>query len=188
MIKIIRKFSGLTKSQKTHIIVFLLFMSFMPTKSFLEWKGRDFPQKSEINYSTGVLDYLRTTGKDSKSFTVLRSIEGSSQDTVFGCSYTAFISSTTGSCISRNKVESYLGKQATVGWYYQPSFLGFKNNMPQLVSLEVNGKHLKTYEETVNKNKRKNKIFSFVYLFFTIIFTVIFIFVIYPKDFIYKEK
>ena len=188
MVKIIRKFSGPTKSQKTHIIVFLLFMSFMPTKSFLEWKGRDFPQKSELNYSTGVLDYVRTTGKDSKSFTVLRSIDGSGQDTVFGCSYTAFVSSTTGSCIGRNKVESYLGKKATVGWYYQPSFLGFKNNIPQLVSLEIDGKYLKTYEEIVEKNKSKNKIFSFVYLFFMIIFTVTFAFVIYPKDIIHKEK
>lgn len=184
----LKKISELSKSQKTHIIVFLLLMSFMPAKSFLEWKGRDFPQKSELNYSTGVLGHLSTTGEDSKSFTVLRSIERSGQDMIFGCSYTAFVSSTTGSCIGRKQVESYLGKQATVGWYYQPSFLGFKNNMPQLVSLKVGSKYLKTYEEIVKKNQRKNKIFSFVYLFFTIIFTLTFVFVVYPKDIIYKEK
>ena len=85
-------------------------------------------------------------------------------------------------------VEPYLAKRAKVGWYYQSEFLGFKNNIPQLVSLEIDGKYLKTYEDIVKKNKRKNKIFSFVYLFFMIIFTVTFIFVIYPKDIIHKEK
>ena len=188
MLKNIRKFSELSKSQKIHIILFLLFISFMPIKSFLEWRGRDFPQESELQYSTGTLEYSRAPGKDSKSFTVLRSAEQVGEEIAYGCSYTAFLSSTTGSCMGLKRIEPYLGKDAIVGWYAQPSFLGFKNKIPQLVSLEVNGEYLKTYGETVTLNTRTNVVLGLIYLFFIVIFTFTFFLIVYPKDTVHKAK
>lgn len=172
--------------QKASIILFLLCLSFMPVNNFLEWRGRDFPQKSELNYSTGTLEYSRAPGKNSTSFIILRSIDGSGQDTAFGCSYTAFTSSTTGSCMGLRSVEPYLAKRAKVGWYYQSEFLGFKNNRPQLVSLEVDGKYIKTYEETKRIYKITNKSGLFICLFFMALSIFIFIFFLYPKDNIHK--
>lgn len=188
MLKKISKFKDLSKSQKIHIIVFLLFISFMPIKTFLEWRGRDFPQDSELNYSTGTLEYSRAPGKDSKSFTILRSTEQVGEEIVYGCSYTAFVSSTTGSCMGLKRIEPYLGKTATVGWYDQPSFLGFENNVPQLVSLEVDGKYIKTYEEVFQANRRSHVVLGLICLFYTIFSIFLFIFIVYPKDIIYQEK
>ena len=188
MIKKIRKFSELTKSQKIYIIVFLLFISYMPAKVFLEWKGRDFPQESALNYSTGILKYSRSHGKNSRSFIILRSVERPYKNTVYGCGYSAFTSSASGSCFGLKEIEPYSNKQATVGWYDQSSFLGFKNNKRQLVSLEVDGKQIKTYEETSRIIMKINKSKIYIYFFFIALTTFLFIFCFYPKDVIVNPQ
>ncbi|MGO2559998.1 MULTISPECIES: hypothetical protein [unclassified Psychrobacter] len=187
MFKNIRKFSKLSKSQKIHIILFLLFISFLPTKYFLEWRGRGFPQESQLNYSTGILEYTRTTGKRSRSLIILEPIEYSDEKVVYGCSYTAITSGSSASCLDLKSVEPYLGKHAVVGWYDQPSFLGFKNDTPQLVTLKIDDKHLKTYDETFRANKKSHVLLGFVCLFLTVLYTFIFIKILYPKDVAHKK-
>jgi hypothetical protein len=122
------------------------------------WQGMGFPKKSELMYSKGTLESL-TTGlhKSRRSYVALRSPERASQKIVYGCTYSAYDSGFA-SCVGERTLKPYLGKQATVGWYYQPQFLGFQNNTPQLVSLEVEGKYLKTYEDRLKINTIKNRI------------------------------
>ena len=181
MIKKIRKFSELTRSQKIHIAAYLLFVLFLASKCFLEWKGRDFPKEAELNYSTGFLEHSRTLGRNSKAYIGLRSMQDANKITRYDCSYTAFISSTSGSCMDLSGVEAYLDKKATVGWYYQSNFLGFENSMPQLVSLEVADKHLKTYEEVARLNRKVNIVKSITYLFFTTFYSFLYFRFFYPK-------
>ena len=181
MFKNLRKFSELSKSQKIHIVILLLTLFFFPSKLLLEWSGRNFPLKSELHYSEGVLDY--------EWFGVtLKSIEEPSKDIVFICHYTAFTTRDSGSCMDRKNIEPYLDKPAKIGWYFQSDFLGFSNDFPQLVTLEVEGEQKRYYEKTLKFTKDANMIFLGITLFINIFWLWIFMKIVYPKDTIYEEK
>ena len=168
----IERFKSLSKTKKTYIIIFLSSLCFYPSKVILEWRGRDFPLKSELQYSEGILDY-------GGYGITLKSIKDSREKTVFSCHYTAFTTRDSGSCMDFKYIEPYLDKPAKIGWYYQKDFLGFNNSLPQLVSLEVDGEKIKYYEKTVKINKNINT-GSFVISFsMSIILTLIFTKIIY---------
>ncbi len=68
-------------------------------------------------------------------------------------------------------IEPYLGKTATIGWYQQSDFLGFNNSTPQLVTLSVEGEHIKTYEKTAQQIGSHNRIFT-IFSFFAMLFMI----------------
>lgn len=169
-----------SKEQKLYIAGFLLFFSYLLMHYLLEFNGRDFPQQSELRYSTGILEYSRAPGKNSLSFIILQPIERTDKKMAFGCSYSVALSSA-GSCMDLKSTEPYAGKTARVGWYRQSKFLGFENRLPQLVTLEVEGKHVKTYEGTYELLNRLNKSNTYTTLFFMALSIFLFVFCFYPK-------
>lgn len=175
MNNIIRKLRASILDNKIYSAFTLLIAVCLMLNSAFSWQGRDFPKKSELMYSEGTLESL-TTGlhKSRRSFVVLRSPKRASQKIVYGCTYSAYDSGIS-SCVGEKTLEPYLGKQATIGWYYQPQFLGFQNNMPQLVSLEVEGKYLKTYEDRFNRHNRKNLINIFMVFFWLVLMSPVII-------------
>lgn len=174
-------FKSLSKSQKIHIIILLLTLCFFPSKLLLEWSGRNFPSKSELHYSEGTLDY--------EGFGVtLKSIEEPSKKIVFSCHYAAFTTRDSGSCMDRKNIEPYLGKPAKIGWYFQSEFLGFENNFPQLVTLEVEREQKRSYKQTLKFTKDTNMIFLGITLFVNIFWSWLFMKIVYPRDILYQKK
>ena len=39
----------------------------------------------------------------------------------------------------------------SIGWYRQQLFLWFKNNMPQLVTIEISDEAVRSYDDTAKK-------------------------------------
>mgnify|MGYP000907661523 CR=1 FL=1 len=140
----LKKFKEKSACQKFDTFLNVSFISFFIVLNFLEWKGRDFPQESELRYSEGIIT-------DTGFSMAIQSTEAPNQITVYGCSYNVFGLIDSGSCMDFKYLEPRLGKYATVGWYEQSSFLGVSNKLPQLVSLDVKGgkEDLQiTYEDT----------------------------------------
>ena len=46
-----------TLSQKLYLVGYLLFVLFILFNTILPWKGRDFPNKADILYSEGTINY-----------------------------------------------------------------------------------------------------------------------------------
>lgn len=137
------------------------------------WQGRDFPDESEINYSEGTLKVERQrTGKASTAYFIVVTPKNSLRGVNYYCSYAAYHELATAWCLRKEELEPYLNQQVRVGWYQQKSFLWFDNSHPQLVSLSVNGKIIRSYDDTLNLIKKNNdrarigNIVIFIILFF----------------------
>ena len=113
-------------------------------------------------------------------------VNNTKENQVFGCSYSAYSTPSTSVCISKKYIEDYIGKKAIFGWYYQTDFFGFHNPIPQLVSINVDGKYIKSYEDTKKNFLKMNIGRSFISLINIIISFLIFYKLIYPLDSIKK--
>ena len=69
---------------------------------------------------------------------------------MFACSFSPFGNGSTSSCGDTKVLKPYVGNLVTVGWYEQPEFLGFKNDTPQLVTIEMDNEIIRSYEQTYN--------------------------------------
>ena len=56
-------------------------------------------------------------------------------------------------CGGLKNLAPYINKEVTIGWYEVDDFLGFKNEMPQLVTIEMDGRIMRSYEHTAEKVK-----------------------------------
>lgn len=137
---------------------FFLFVSIsMGTK----YSGVGFPKEGGLSYTTGILgleDNVRTT----KHLTLDNVKDGLGYQT-FSCGYSFFDNGRSSGC-GDNFYDPYLNKEATIGWYIQDKFLIFKNDMPQMVTLEVDNKVVVSYADTRKKIDDKNKIYKFWFL------------------------
>ena len=130
-----------------------------------------FPEKSELQYSTGIFDTersLRATNHVS-----LTNIDGSNEYKVFSCSYSPFSNQRSSSCGDVKNLEPYMNKEVTIGWYQVKPFLGFKNEIPQLVTIDIDGETMRSYEHTAVKvaRKRHGRIYVLapIYLLFVLL-------------------
>lgn len=176
-----------TLSQKIYLIGYLLFVLFILFNTILPWKGRDFPNKAEILYSEGTINYnYQQDGRSKRLLLILDNVNNTKEHQVFGCSYSAYSTPSTSVCISKKYIEDYIGKKAIFGWYYQTDFFGFHNPIPQLVSINVDGKYIKSYEDTKKNFLKMNIGRSFISLINLIISFLIFYKFIYLLDSIKK--
>ena len=162
----IDKFKNKSLSQKFDTILNTLFIFFFIAWNILDWQGRGFPQESELHYTEGII-------ADTEFSIALQSLSDPNQLTLYGCSYNVFNLGVSGSCMGRKYLEPRLGKNAKIGWYYQPGFLGKSIKLPQLVTLEVEGgkKDLQiTYEDTKKLIFNSNMIRGSTSLFGVLIF------------------
>lgn len=108
-----------------------------------------FPEKSELQYSTGIFDTERSLR--STNHVSLTNIDGSNEYKVFSCSYSPFSNQRGSSCGDNKNLAPYINKEITIGWYKVDSFLGFTNEMPQLVTIEMDSDTMRSYEHTANE-------------------------------------
>lgn len=176
-IKTLRNFKDLTKSQKIHLVFFIGFLIFILLQPIMKWRVA-IPSESDLQYSEGTLDYIGIG--DGDILVILWPTKKLQDVIVFGCSYSADTSASNNTCMGRKYLEPYLEKRAKIGWYDQPSVLGFKNNVRQMVTMKSNGDYLKTYEKTKRINAAQNKTLVGITLFFFLLYTYVFFRIVYP--------
>lgn len=139
------------------ICAFLFSFGIIYTSMFYQSFG--FPNANEIQYKTGVFKtYKKNAGGGRGGSNIVTSIALASDKghiTDFDCSYSALEQPTY--CFSIEQLTNYRNQQAQIGYYYQKDFLWFSNKLPQIASLEINGKQIQSYQETKQKIKETNK-------------------------------
>lgn len=70
----------------------------------------------------------------------------------------------------------YINQTVNIGYYYQKDFLWFNNTTPQLVSLTVNKKIIRSYEDTLYEIKDNQRSFWYFHGIFGIFFVALFLF------------
>lgn len=148
---------------KGNFIVSVIFFIVISTIFAMKVPATDLPEKSEIQYSTGVF-HIVTPAKFVNHVELSR-IGGSNDSNVFSCAYNAFSNGKQSSCGDTKFLKPYVDKEVTVGWYQQKAFLGFENELPQLVSIELDSKIMKSYEETVKTSKGLQYVNIGLYIF-----------------------
>lgn len=147
---------------KGNFIVSVIFFIVLSSIFAMKVPATDLPEKSEIQYSTGIFHIV--TPAKFVNHVELRRIGGSNDSNVFSCAYNAFSNGKQSSCGDTKFLKPYVDKEVTVGWYQQKAFLGFENELPQLVSIELDSKIMKSYEETVKTSKGLQYINIFIYI------------------------
>ncbi|MGP5505629.1 hypothetical protein [Psychrobacter celer] len=135
---------------KGNFIFSVAFFIVMSAICAVQFPATDVPEKTEIQYSTGIF-HIVTPAKFVNHVDLSR-IGGSNDSKVFSCAYNAISNGRQSTCGDTKFLQPYVGKEVTIGWYRQQPFLGFKNDMPQLVSIEMNGEIMRSYEQTAKTN------------------------------------
>lgn len=105
-----------------------------------------FPEESKLHYSTGVFEIEKAM--QSTNHVLLRQIDNGHSYQVFSCSYSPFGNQRASSCGDNKYLAPYVSKEVTIGWYNVDRFLGFENDIPQMVTLEVDGEVIRDYNYT----------------------------------------
>lgn len=126
------------------------------------YQGIDFPKEHELKYSTGVFSMVKQS--KATNYVRLSQINGGGNSMVYSCAYSPFGNGESSSCGSKKSLEPYANKMVTGGWYEQPEFLGFKNEMPQLVTIEIDGEVMRSYAERETYIKELQRIYLYFLL------------------------
>lgn len=150
----LRIISILGMSFVTVLSVWLLIIQPMSTK-----RGRYFPEPSQVQYSEGTLKGYVQRGAKGYQYSILTlTPKGTLKAQPYFCNYAAAHNSTY-DCINWADLQPYLNQPDRIGWYYHPDYLWFHNPHPQLVSLEVAGEMVRSYDDTKNMVYRKPTLF-----------------------------
>ena len=110
------------------------------------YQGIGFPKESELKYTTGIFNIVEQP--EYVNHIMLNRIDGKNKSQLFTCSYSPFGNGTSSSCGDTKYLNRYTENVVTVGWYEQKEFLGFKNNISQLVTIEINDEISYSYDDT----------------------------------------
>ena len=148
----------MTPLQKIYAVCFVAFTLFNVFHSYMSSVVYIVPE-SELNYASGVI--TQTKSRTQLTEIALETDRGLMR---FSCHYRAYTEYSDGVCYNNTTMVPYLGKTATIGWYHQPSYLGFHNDLPQLVAVDVDDKTLesRSYERTYDAKIRYAKIQAFI--------------------------
>lgn len=140
--------------------LFLAVCLFIFSCLLVDYRGIEFPQKSELQYYTGTLNILKTRAGDYDSRATNKHIAFYDKKTKviyeFSCAYSA-IDSDYNSCGSDDDFAPYIGKIVIIGWYEQKKFLWIENKRKQMVTLKTKDEVIRSYEDTSAKIKSHQK-------------------------------
>lgn len=133
------------KTRYIYIILFALCSLYTILSTAIQWKVIPNAQ-DDIQYSLGVVG-INKTSDGTAMLTLLPS--ALLKDTMyFGCSYSMNLSANGNKCLDEKTLALAKGEFAKVGWYEPKGVFTIKNPYPQMVSIEVDGKYLKSFNET----------------------------------------
>lgn len=126
------------------------------------YQGIGFPKKNELKYTTGVFNIDEQP--EFINYIILTRTENSSDNPLFACSYSPFGNGASSSCGDKKFLTRYVDNIVTIGWYEQEYFLGFKNNVYQLVTIEMNNEIKRSYDETASLVRESGEFYSYVFI------------------------
>lgn len=156
-----------SKSKYFYICLFIIASTYTVFDTAIHWKLT--PSQEEMQYTFGLVGVNSDDGIPTIS--VLPSATLKDQMT-FGCGYSMKSDSHTNQCLNESLLMPIKGSVATVGWYKLKSVFGYQNPYPQMVSLEVDSKYLKSYNETKVMNEGYNQIRGFLTCFILFVYFV----------------
>ncbi|WP_289057442.1 hypothetical protein AADH33_05065 [Psychrobacter sp. KFRI-CH2-11] len=130
--------------------------------SITDHVGIGFPKENELKYTTGVFSIVEQP--EYVNHVILNKINGKSDSQLFTCSYSVFGNGDLSSCGDKKYLVQYVGNVVTVGWYKQKEFLGFKNDVPQLVTIEMNNEIMSSYDKKKKYIKSMNDFNLYIFL------------------------
>lgn len=167
---------GIIKLMSVILVVYYGFLF-----PILKWQGRDFPQKSEIQYSEGIFyfDEIRTASRSGSTVTDMYLVENG-QKIRYYCGYSAYHIASSDYCFPNNEdARAYIGKTVKVGWYYQQDFLWFHNPHRQLVDFKVNGENLYHFYDKKQQNIKDANFSLIIFFVFYNIFAGAFCYIVF---------
>lgn len=118
---------------------------------------KNIPNHEHISYAQGTLKLSKiksskytTSGTQVRLLTNNKTIE-------FDCSYAINFFNAECGILDNVIHSSHSNKPARIGWYYQKPFLFHTNSYPQLISLEVDGHLIWSYQQTLDELKIRQK-------------------------------
>lgn len=161
-------------------------------------RGDYIPKIHEIEYSEGLLRayYKKFDEDDGDGARDLLVVQMSGQkftkkplSNIYYCNYNVIHKPNTSFCLKEDEIVQHNGKPAKIGWYVSKPFLWYDNPYPQLMTLEVDGKSIISYDYMQSELKemnRSDKVIDFIFLIFITFFMMIFMLIpwniIYPKQ------
>ena len=130
--------------------------------SITDHVGIGFPEENELKYTTGVFSIVEQP--EYVNHVILNEINNKNHSQLFTCSYSAFGNGELSSCGDEKYLVQYVGNVVTVGWYKQKEFLGFKNDVPQLVTIEMNNEIMSSYDKKKEYIKSMNDFNLYIFL------------------------
>ncbi|WP_066803879.1 hypothetical protein [Moraxella oblonga] len=136
-----------------------------------------FPDKSAIQYSEGTLKTIKRRASRHHTVTDVVLVPFDSKvGTTYYCDYTAQHTAVSSSCLPEEKIAPYRNQSVRIGWYQKSDVLWFHNPHPQLVSLEVDGEVIRSYEYSLKIAKDRIGIGDIiVYGFITIGWGIVYV-------------
>lgn len=145
------KSSKMKKSSYFYVSLFVAASAYTIFNTAIHWKIT--PSQEQVQYTIGLV------GIDSKNGIATLSVLPSptlKDQVTFGCGYSMKSDPKSNQCLDESLLNPIKGTVATVGWYKLRSGFGHKNPYLQMVSLEVGGEYLKSYNETKVLNEGRN--------------------------------
>lgn len=151
--------------------------------------GNQFPHEHELLYESGYLKsyrhmYYLDCGKGGNcdrelveyAMPILVQHPNSAHGHEYFCDYGD--THKDGRCFkSRYLPDEYKNQPAKIGYYVQPDFLWYHAPYRQLVTLEINGKTVRSYQDTVDLIAQRKETEWLIITLFIILFGIILLFV-----------
>lgn len=139
---------------------------YMVTDSLSEIRGQDFPQVNELKYSEGILrayyqKFDESDGDGTIDILMVRLLNQKSNDVPFGnlyyCNYDVRHKPSTSFCLKQTDIIAYNKQYVKIGWYVPKPFLWHNNPHPQIISLQVAGKDILSYDDSKVELEKRNR-------------------------------
>lgn len=126
------------------------------------YQGIGFPKENELNYTTGIFNIIEQP--EYVNHIMLSQVDESNDNKIFTCSYSPFGNGASSSCGDTKYLNRYTGNVVTVGWYEQKEFLGFKNDISQLVTIEMNDEITRSYGDRAKLVKDSGEFYMHIFI------------------------
>lgn len=163
-----------SKPKYLYISLFVIASSYTVFDTAMNWKLT--PSQEQIQYTFGLVGIDSNDGVTTVSVLPSASLK---DRITFGCGYSMKSDSQSNQCLDASLLTPLKGSVATVGWYKLKSVFGHQNPYPQLMSLEINNKYIKSYNETKVINQGYNRARGFLTFLTLFIYFVILQFILF---------
>ena len=170
---------AMNSSQKIHLFFYLIFLLFIISQAFTDWRGQ-IPAQDQLTYTEGYVGVVRAG--ENGNLIRLRLLEDPKKSIVFECTHPTSFTVAPRGCGDLKYLEKYLDKPAKIGWYDPSTSFELRPHGHQIVTMLANGDYFKKYEQTKRVNRHQNQGLVILTLIFISLSYVFFITLIYPKS------